>query len=160
LNANGTPDTNFNVILDGGVNGVELQTDGKILLAGGFNFVNGLPRTNFARLQNDAFTESLVAPTSASVQWLRGGSAPETTQVTFELSTNAGISYAFLAYASRISGGWQLNGLSLPGSGLVRARARTTGGRYSGSAGLVESVAGFGPVIAVFTGASTAAADQ
>jgi hypothetical protein len=41
----------------------------------------------------------------------------------------------------RISDGWELTGLSLPATGLVRARGGTTCGQRNGSAGLVEAVA-------------------
>ena len=42
--------------------------------------------------------------------------------------------------AARIEGGWELNGISLPTIGSVRARARTPGAQYAGSSGLIESV--------------------
>ena len=47
----------------------------------------------------------------------------------------------------RVDGGndahWQLSGLDLPAQGRLRARARTAGGIYNGSSGLVESVVDF-----------------
>ena len=54
---------------------------------------------------------------------------------------------------TRIAGGWELSGLTLPASGQIRARARTVGGFHCSSTGLVQSVAAFGgpaePEIAV-----------
>src|SRR6185369_2936812 len=38
---------------------------------------------------------------------------------------------------------WELNGLSLPASGQVRARARTAGGLHGGSSAPIEAVASF-----------------
>jgi len=64
--------------------------------------------------------------------------------VTFELSTDGGTVFTPLGAGTRISGGWELTGLSLPASGHIRARARTTGAFYNGSSSLVETVEGFG----------------
>jgi uncharacterized delta-60 repeat protein len=53
LNGNGTVDTSFLSGLAGPSGGVEdllIQSDGKILVAGGFNSFNGIPRGNLARL--------------------------------------------------------------------------------------------------------------
>ncbi len=52
----------------------------------------------------------------------------------------------------RTSTGWQKTGIALPGAGRVRARARTSSGRYNGSSGIVDQVKIFGmpPAIAVF----------
>jgi hypothetical protein len=77
------------------------------------------------------------------VQWLRGGSAPETFRVTFDLSTDGGTSWTPLGVGTRISGGWTLAGLTLPGTGHVRARARTISGQGNGSSGLVEVITPF-----------------
>jgi len=74
---------------------------------------------------------------------LRGGAAPEVSAVTFELSTNGGGSWTPLGTASRISGGWELTGLSLNGSGQIRARGRTSGGFSNGSSGLTETIVPF-----------------
>ncbi len=76
---------------------------------------------------------------------MRGGSAPETLQVTFELSTDGGVIYTPLGAGTRIAGGWEKTGLSLPASGQIRARARTTGSYVNGSSGLVEKVQAFTP---------------
>gem|GEM_PF-6966012 len=93
---------------------------------------------------NDAATQSLTAPTSNRVQWLRGGSSPEAHRVTFEVSTNGGASYALLGNATRINGGWERTGLTLPIVGQIRARARTVGGSHNSSSSFFETVAPFG----------------
>ena len=98
------------------------------------------PRNYIARLQIDAANTSLTVPSASRVQWLRGGTSPETLQVTFELSTNGGGTWVLLGAGTRIAGGWERTGLSLPASGQIRARARTTGGYNNGSSGLVEAV--------------------
>ncbi len=124
------------------VSRLALQADGKILLGGSFTSVSGQLRMRLARLTNDAATQSLSAPDGTRVQWLRGGSAPEAGQVTFELSSNSGVTWSQLGPGTRIPAGWELTGLSLPASGLLRARGRTSS---NGSTGLVESVASFPP---------------
>jgi len=163
LNSDASLDNAFNPAARGNleaVNCASLQADGKILVGGSFTNVGGAGRTNFARLANDAATQSLTVPSASRVQWLRGGASPETHQVTFELSVNGGASYTSLGAGTRISGGWQRTGLTLPASGQIRARARVVAGGNNGGNGLVETIAGFilAPEIAV-TGNSATIAD-
>ena len=75
---------------------------------------------------------------------MRGGASPEIEQVSFEQSLD-GINYTPLGHGTRISGGWQLTGLSLPpGQNFcVRARGRAVGGIANGSSGLIECVKQF-----------------
>ena len=63
--------------------------------------------------------------------------------MTFELSTDGGTFWTPLGSGTRISGGWERTGLSLPASGALRARARTIGGAFNGGSGLVEQQATF-----------------
>lgn len=53
LNANGTVDTRFHVDTNDEVEGLALQADGKILIAGDFTTVRGVPRSGLARLHAD-----------------------------------------------------------------------------------------------------------
>ncbi len=150
--ANGTLDAGFDPNANGSVRSIALQADGQILLGGDFTNVGGSTRNRFARLLNDPATQSLSATNATQVLWTRGGSAPDMSQTTFELSTNGGANYTPLGgTATRVgsTANWQLSGLSLPASGQLRARGRTAGGIYSGSAGIVEQVA-------VFSGLTTA----
>lgn len=114
-----------------------LQADGRILLGGIFNAVGGVPRLNAARLENSPATQSLSVAGSGRIEWLRGGSSPETHQVSFEVSLDGGTNYVPLGSATRIAGGWEHSGVNLPASGQIRTRARTRSG------GLVESVVPF-----------------
>ncbi|PYI82478.1 MAG: hypothetical protein DME26_17505 [Verrucomicrobia bacterium] len=143
LNPDGTFDARFNPDANSFVHSTTVQADGKIIIGGEFTMVGGLARNRIARLENDAATQSLAVPSVSRIEWLRGGSSPEAQDVTFELSTNGGTNWAALGTGTRIAGGWELAGLSLPTNGLVRARARVTGGQYNGSSGLVETVAAF-----------------
>jgi len=143
LNTDGTPDTNFNPDANSTVKSLAIQLDGKILIGGNFTSVGGVARTCIARLLNDAATENLSIPNANRIEWLRGGSSPETLQVTFEKSIDGGSVWTSLGVGTRITGGWELIGLNLLGNGQVRARARIIGGQYNGSSGLIETTTAF-----------------
>jgi uncharacterized delta-60 repeat protein len=71
LNSDGTLDENFSATVDSWTNpsgtelsflrSVTLQPDGKILIAGKFNSVNGVPRSNIARLNSDGTLDETFA---------------------------------------------------------------------------------------------------
>jgi uncharacterized delta-60 repeat protein len=143
LNPDGTLDTAFNPNANDLVLSLAAQADGKIILGGGFTSLGGTTRNRLARLVNDPATEGLTVPNASTVQWLRGGTSPESLQVTFELSTDNAITWTLLGSGTRIPGGWTLAGLGLPGSGHIRGRARTISGADSGSSGLVETIVAF-----------------
>jgi uncharacterized delta-60 repeat protein len=143
LNADGSLDATFNPDADSGVFSLAMQADGKVILGGAFTAIGGQPYNRLARLSNDTATQSLTVPSPSRVQWLRGGAAPEAQDVAFELSTDGGASWTALGAGVRIAGSWELAGLSLQGSGQVRARARVVSGIQNGSSGLVEAVAAF-----------------
>ncbi|MCX6874767.1 MAG: choice-of-anchor D domain-containing protein [Verrucomicrobia bacterium] len=143
LAADGTPDLGFKPDANPNVFGVLVQADGKILLGGGFTMVNGEARNCIARLLNEPAIQTLGVPDAMHVKWLRGGTAPEIEQVTFDLSVDGGVTWAPLGIGTRIGGGWAGTGLSLPASGLIRAQGRATGGMNNGSSGLVEQVSSY-----------------
>ncbi|HEX2746846.1 MAG TPA: choice-of-anchor D domain-containing protein [Verrucomicrobiales bacterium] len=159
LNANGTLDANFNPNPDNDVDATTLQADGKIIVNGRFDHISGGTRGRIARLLNDPATESLTVLSPSRVQWLRGGTAPETLFVTFELSTNGGSSWTALGAGTRIAGGWERTGLALGSSGKIRARAVTISGVNNGSQGILETTASFVlvPEIALHDGSSSTA---
>lgn len=104
LNASGTLDSGFNPNFNGVVLAVALQPDGKVLVGGRFETLapNGgaaASRNGFARLLNDAATQTLSATGGSTLSWLRGGSAPEVTGVTFEQSLNSGTTWTSLGQA-------------------------------------------------------------
>jgi uncharacterized delta-60 repeat protein len=143
LNADGTLDSGFNLNSSGYVNSIAAQADGKLLLGGSFTNIGGLARTCFARVLNDPAVQTLVAPDLTRLQWLRGGTAPEVGQVTFELSNDGGVTWTAAGAGARISTGWEVSGVAMPlaRNFYVRARGRTSGAQYNGSSGLIESVA-------------------
>ncbi|MBX7187282.1 MAG: choice-of-anchor D domain-containing protein [Vicinamibacteria bacterium] len=143
VNADGTLDPDFDPDVASGVRAVALQADGRVLISGDFSAINGIARPRFARLANDPATSSLSVPGLNRIEWLRGGSSPEAVYVTFELSTD-GTTWSSLGFGTRISGGWEVTGLSLPASGLIRARARVTSGNQNASSGLVQATRAYG----------------
>lgn len=64
LNANGSRDTNFNTSIGSGlgVDSIVLQGDGKLLMGGSFNTVNGTDRNGLARLNSDGSLDNTFTP--------------------------------------------------------------------------------------------------
>ncbi|MBB5038807.1 choice-of-anchor D domain-containing protein [Prosthecobacter dejongeii] len=123
------------------VSGVTLQNDGRVFLGLNRRGLQSSTAPNLiTRLENSPASETLTTTGGTTINWLRGGSSPAVAYTTFELSTDAGVTWTHLGSGIRVTGGWEMNGLSLPASGLVRARGRTYSGHYNGSSGLVEQV--------------------
>ncbi len=132
LNPDGTLDTGFDPNANGSVYALAVQADGKVLVGGSFTTVGGQPRNRIARLRNEPSGDSLAVPNACRVTWSRFGTAPEASRVNFDLSTDGGGSWAALGAGTRMAGGWELAGLTLPTNGAVRARAIVANGEGSG----------------------------
>ncbi|TAG26877.1 MAG: hypothetical protein EAZ36_07345, partial [Verrucomicrobia bacterium] len=136
----------FNPNVSGGdAFGVALQKNGKVQASGNFTTVNGSePRSGFAVLNNETAFETLDKRSDTAIRLNRAASAPQASYVVFELSTDGGVSWSPLGtvHASASTPDFVLSGISppLPVSGRLRARARTYGGYFNGSAGLTETV--------------------
>ena len=156
LNNDGTLDPGFHPITDenGWVNALGLQADGEVLVGGSLTMLAGQSRTNLGRLINtDPATQSLGSGGSA-ITWLRSGASPEVEWVTFDYSTN-GVSWESLGAGTRVAGGWQLGGLTLPVYGSIRGRGQVSGGLDNGSSWFVESVIA-APAVSVVPASQTA----
>jgi hypothetical protein len=107
-------------------------------------FAGGTPR-NLARLYNDTdSTSSVLSVISAShVQWLRGGTLPEVTQVVFRYYPTGSSTEVTLGQGTRIDGGWELTGISLPISGTLSAYALVPCGYLNASSGFIEETVAF-----------------
>ena len=125
--------------------GVIVQRDGKVAIVGNFTSVDTVARNKVARIENETATSQLTVTGLQSIEWLRDGASPEGYHVTFESSTDGGITYTDLGDGVRFLGGWQLAGLSIPADALVRARAYVRGAYLNGSVGIVEDVIEAGP---------------
>ena len=141
VNANGTLDATFNPDANNTVHALAVQANAAVLSGGEFTSVGGIARNHLARFFNDAAIQNLAAPSASRVEWLRGGAAPEVEPVSFELTTDGGTNWTLLGAGTRIAGGWERPGLSLPVNGAIRARGRT----HSGSSGLMQEILVFGP---------------
>ncbi len=145
VNANGALDSSFTPSANGTVQSLSVQADGAVLVGGSFSNIGGVSRNRFAKLLNDPIAQNLIVPDTTQINWLRGGSLPEVSTVTFERSLNGGSSWSQLGSGTRVglTANWQLNGLFLAGNGQIRARGRTTGGRYTGSSSVVETTVAY-----------------
>jgi hypothetical protein len=110
-----------------------------------------------ARMQNSPAEEFLEVVSRSKIVWSRSGSAPEAQSVKFEHSADHGMTWTPLGNGVRVSGGWELSGISpaLPTRGHVRATARiVSGGNPHGggsSSGLVRTAATYKlPMFLVF----------
>lgn len=147
LKANGSLDQYFDPGSTTVVKAVALQGDGKVLLTS-FGQIAGQSRGFLARVTNDLPTQSLgLTNNGATIEWLRGGSAPETNLVTFDVSTDGGMTWTPVGSASRITfpqQGWTLTDGSLPPTGHIRARAYPHGSQTNGSFSIVETITAYG----------------
>jgi uncharacterized delta-60 repeat protein len=143
LNPDGTLDTTFNMGADNAVSALALRPDGKIVVGGDFTKLGEAARNHIGRLSSDtAALQNLSANSSGTaITWTRSGVGPEVWRVTFESSVD-GVSYTPLGAGTRITGGWQLTGLTLPRiqNLFIRARGYYATGLSNGSSSIVESV--------------------
>ena len=143
LYPDGNIDTSFNPGANQLVQALAVQADGKILVGGYFSELAGRERFRIGRLTNPvAALQSVdVSTNGTTIDWPRSGASPEVHRVTFELSTDA-TNYTPLPNPTRISGGWQLTGQSLPTQQniFIRARGFYGTGASSGSGSVVETV--------------------
>jgi uncharacterized delta-60 repeat protein len=145
LNADGSIDANYNPTPNGNVFSVIAQPDGKILAAGSFTTMGGQPHSRFARLNDGGVSTESIFSDATSLTWLRGGAGPELARASFETTTN-GTTWTPLGEGSRIPGGWQRSGLTLPPNAVIRARGFAgSSGLQSSSEWFVESIGG-GPM--------------
>ncbi|MCW1921278.1 choice-of-anchor D domain-containing protein [Luteolibacter arcticus] len=151
LLANGTLAPGFDPATDGPVYGVSHQSEGKVLVSGAFGALqsNGaaspVTRLRLARVENASATSAIMASSPSRVWWSRGSAAPDAGRVAFDLSEDGGETWSKVADASRIgsTANWEALGLTLPSSGMIRARGTTTGGLSNASQGMVVQMSPF-----------------
>jgi hypothetical protein len=119
--SDGTADPSFISPITGSILTVCSQEDGALLIGGSFT-ANAIPRTS-ARIINSGASTSLTVVDATRIQWLRSGTNPETQIVVFDVSQDNGATWNRFGQGQRITGGWQLTGINLPFSGILRARA-------------------------------------
>ena len=148
LNPDGNLDTSFDPGANSYVQTMALQPDGKVLVGGAFTMLGGggtgtTTRYFIGRLANNeaAFENLGVDGAGSMITWSRSGAAPEVESVTFE-SSDDGNNYSPMGVGTRVAGGWQLGGVTLPSNQnfLLRARGSFRTGLYTGCGSIVESV--------------------
>ena len=139
LNTNGTPDMTFRPEADAAVNSLALQPDGKLVAGGDFTMLDGQPRAHLGRLNSTTSAAQNLTYNLGTITWLRSGAGPEVSHVFFDASTNG--TSLFRLSATRVAGGWQASGPSLPANATVRARGWIAGSG-DGSSWFAESVIG------------------
>jgi uncharacterized delta-60 repeat protein len=147
LNATGSLDGTFDPGANNAVSGMALQPDGKVLAVGGFTGLGGgtgtTPRNRIGRLLNNlAATQSFILTGTSVVTWSRGGASPELQWAQFAYSVD-GVNYTDLGAGTRVAGGWEVTGLSLPVDPnlTIRARGFYATGSFTGSGSIVEFIA-------------------
>lgn len=146
LNSDGTLDTGFDPVANAAVYSVGQQFDGQILASGNFTSIGDESVNYLARLANSAIPTQTISVTGTSqINWARSGPAAEVALVTFD-SWN-GSAWMSQGSPTRVTGGWQATGLSLPASTWIRAHGRTIAGNDGGSTGIVEQIAPYGTSI-------------
>jgi uncharacterized delta-60 repeat protein len=138
LNANGTLDSSFVANCSDPVATYALEPNGKILVAGQYSTINGQTCGVVVQLINTEAAAQTLIYDGATITWLRGGTSPEVWRTTFESSSD-GTSGSMLGAGSRVSGGWQLTGVSLPPGSFIRARGDISGDMV-GTHSFVESL--------------------
>ncbi len=142
LDTNGAPDLTFRPEADAAVNSLALQPDGQLVVGGDFTMLNGQPRAYLGRLHGTTNAAQSLAYNTGTITWLHSGAGPEVSRVFFDASTNG--TSLFRLSGTRVAGGWQATGPSLPVNATVRARGWIAGSG-DGSSWCAESV--IGPVL-------------
>jgi uncharacterized delta-60 repeat protein len=138
LNPDGSADAGFIAHANSVVYTVAVEPDGRILAGGGFTTLAGQARNGIGRLYNTEPAIENLSLAGSTLTWLRGGSCPELRRVTLDASTN-GTDWTSLGAASRISGGWQLSGISVPANATIRASGPVCGDESAGSGWFLQS---------------------
>ena len=163
----GVLDTTYNPNVNsaaalGVVYATALQKDGKLVISGVFEDVDGVLRTSLARLSAaSGARQSLQGVASGvAVTWLQHDGSPNFARTTFEYSLD-GATYTALGAGTRIAGGWQSAHAALPLNQefFVRARGTFASGGFDASHSEIATTARAympGGVIEILTAASPA----
>jgi uncharacterized delta-60 repeat protein len=146
LRANGRLDPAFAPVAVTGTGStiltVTVQRDGRLLVGGRFDTLNGAPRRDLARLATGVPALESLRAEGTRVTWQRGGAAAELSDFpTVELSAD-GVSYGARGQLSPVAGGWRADGLPIAVGEqvFVRISAESAGGYYAGSRSRIERV--------------------
>jgi uncharacterized delta-60 repeat protein len=141
LYRDGTLDRGFSPSMSSAVNSLALRSDGRLLIAGSVVTPDAQWHSGLLRFNNSGPANQEIIADNSDLTWLRGGTGPEVWRTTFEHSSD-GLSWTQLGEGTRVFGGWQLSGLSMPAGGTLRARGYLTGAQYNGSCWFIEASTG------------------
>ena len=125
LNSNGSVDESFSSNASSRVGFIGQQNNGDLLISQSSSLLVQ-PFTTFFRVSNPS-TDSLTFPNPSSVRWTRGETTAAISGVEFSVHEN-GV-WQTLGNGTLTSNGWDLNGITLPANGVVRARPLTVSQR-------------------------------
>jgi uncharacterized delta-60 repeat protein len=128
LNSDGSLDAGFDPGADGPVVTLALQADGKTLAGGSFFTLGGADRFGLGRLNATEPAVQQLSHAGTTALWSRSGSGPEIWRASFDYTTN-GTTWTSLGAGTRITGGWQRTGVTLPAGATLRARGHVANGR-------------------------------
>ncbi|MCP5527328.1 MAG: immunoglobulin domain-containing protein, partial [Verrucomicrobiales bacterium] len=141
LHANGILDSTFDPSPDGPVHALLVQEDGKILVGGSFYHMAGRNCSQMARLLNTDPAAQSLTHNGSSLVWERGGSSPQLSWTTFDLTTD-GTEWSSLGSGTWIGNGWHLMNLLLPSNGTILAQGGILGGFDNASGYLAQAYYG------------------
>ncbi len=156
LNSDGTPASAYaNAGANSTLLGTAIYNDGRAVLAGYFTTVGGVARSNLARVAADspAVNTLTIDPEGSTIDWTRGGSAPEVDNAEFKLSLD-GLKFATLLGAgTRTATGWRLTGQKLLGNKTIyiQAKGLSRGGFRNSSCSVMKTVQTFFRPLPVIT---------
>ncbi len=143
LNPDGSVDPGFLTAPSGNDNytavyALGVQPDGKVLVGGCFSKLGGLTRNYIGRLCSSGPATQNLDYDGDTLTWLRTGTSPEVWHTAFAYSLN-NTNWIPVGTGTRVMGGWQLTGISLPVGSSVRAQGHVTGSG-NGSSWFVEDM--------------------
>ncbi len=122
---------------------VMLEERGYVIIGGEFTKVSTQDHKGIARIFNFDSSQSFTMPTANSFLWARTTSVPAPAVVTYDLTTDGGVSWQRLGPGVWTASGWAITGLTLPPAGVVRVRGRVPCGWHNGSSGIIEDFFAF-----------------
>lgn len=109
-----------------------LQGDGRVLAGWAAIGIDGRARGGLGRWFNTGTSTAGLAFDGSKITWLRSGTSPELSRVSFERLTTAN-TWTVLGPGSRIAGGWQRTVSSFSTNSVIRAKGYVQNG-YGGRA--------------------------
>jgi uncharacterized delta-60 repeat protein len=146
IKSDGTTDPTFIGGASLTVYSIGIQFDGGVMVSGNFGQLYDASATSHAanasgHFKNNEEITNLLFYDSSTVRWTRTGPAPECSWVLFDSSLD-GTNWSPLGQGVYTNNSWQIAGVSLPPSSIIRARGYVAGGYHNGSGWMIEARSG------------------